>query len=776
MEGWLTAEERRLEESRARTAHWKRWGPYLAERAWGTVREDYSPTGTHGTISPTTTRGRAPIAGTRTAWRASATATSVCFALALWNGRDPILKERLFGLTGNEGNHGEDVKEYYYYLDNTPTHSYMKCLYKYPQRAFPYERLVEENRRRDAGRPGVRADRHRRLRRRIATSTSIVEYAKAAPEDMLIRDQRARIAGPRRRRSHVLPTLWFRNTWSWGRTADAARSCAACRSRRPSVHSTSPIRRALAVCATAARELLFTENETNAARLYGTRRRPRCVKDGDQRLRGRRRPRRGESGRARHEGRARTTCSTGGRRIGVIELRLTDDAQCAPARSARFRRRLRRSGSARRTSSTPVMPARSVGRCAAGDAPGARRTAVVEAVLSLRRRATGSTAIPAAAAAGRTALRAQHDWTHLYNADVISMPDKWEYPVVRGVGLGVPLRAAGARRSRVRQGAAHAVAARVVHASQRAAARVRVGVRRREPAGARVGGVARLQDRAEAARGAATVRSSSACSTSCCSISPGGSTARTPRATTCSRAASSGLDNIGVFDRIEPLPTGGHLEQSDGTSWMAMYCAQHAGDGARARATEIRAYEDVASKFWEHFLYIAQRDEQRCGGECPAVGRGGRLLLRRAAPPDGQRLPLRVRSMVGLIPLFAVETLEPELLDRLPGFKRRLEWFIDNRPDLTRNVASMRAPGRGERRLLSIVDRQQLRRVLQVMLDRERVPLAIRHPRPVAVPPATIRTCCRSTARSIAWTTSRRNPRRACSAAIRTGAGRSGFR
>ena len=715
----LNAEATRLEEDRQRIKNWKRWGPYLSERQWGTVREDYSPFGSAWDyLSHDHARSRAYRWGEDGLAGISDRHQYICFALELWNGRDPILKERLFGLTGSQGNHGEDVKEYYFYLDSTPTHSYMKYLYKYPQLEFPYSKLVEENRRRGRNQPEFELietgvfdeDRYFDI---------FVEYAKAEPEEILIQIQAVN-RGPEAAVLHLLPTVWFRNTWSWGYTEP--------RPNLRRVKSEDP--RAIIevnhhyygrrwLYCEGSPELLFTENETNNRRLYGLEN-GSYAKDGinDYIVHGVK-----EAVNAGHSGTKGTahyplTVDPG--RTVTVRLRLTDK-EIPPTvgehLGADFERVfLERQREADEFYAT-VIPqdlapdAQNVVRQAFGGLLWSKQFYhyVVEHWLK------GDPAYPPPAA-GRKYGR-NHEWTHLYNADVISMPDKWEYPWYAAWDLAfhcIPLALVDSDFAKKQlilllrewymhpngQLPAYEWAFGDVNPPVHAWAAWRVYKVEKKRRGVgdrkfleRIFHKLLLNFTWWVNRKDAEGRN----------VFQGG---------------FLGLDNIGVFDRSAPLPTGGHIEQSDGTSWMAMYC-QNMLAIALELAREDPAYEDVASKFWEHFVYIAHA-MNNLGGEGIALwdDQDG-FYYDVLHLPDGGHFFLKVRSMVGLIPLFAVETLDPDLLNRLPGFKRRLEWFIDNRPDLTQNCACMRTPGHSSRRLLSIVDPDRLRRVLRYMLDEE---------------------------------------------------------
>ena len=544
----MTAEQHRLDASHERSAHWKRWGPYLSERAWGTVREDYSADGDAWDYFPHDhARSRAYR------WNEDGLAgicdrhQLICFALALWNGRDPILKERLFGLTGNEGNHGEDVKEYYFYLDTTPTHSYMKIPLQVSAGGVPL-RAIWSTRTggADADQPEYELldtgvfddDRYFDVVRRVRQGRR-----RRHPDADHGRQPRAR----RRPRIDVLPTLWFRNTWSWGRDGEPRRACGAgagapaarssssttpsygradCCARRAAARScssprTRPTRRGCSAAAATARRTSRTASTTTSSTATPTRSTRR---------------RRGTKAAAHYRADDRPAA-----RRRVIRLRLSDDADRTRGVGADFDAVVRGAHRARPTSSTPT----SSRRRSSDDARAVMRQALAGLLWSkqfyhyvvqrlARRRSRRSRRRRPSACTGRNQrLAAPLQRRRHLDAGQVGVS------VVRGLGPGVPLRPARAGRPRLRQGAARAAAARMVHAPERAAAGLRVGVRRRQSAGARLGGVARLQDREEAARRRRPRCSSSASSRSCCSTSPGGSTARTPTGATSSRAASS---------------------------------------------------------------------------------------------------------------------------------------------------------------------------------------------------------------------------------------------
>jgi len=710
----MTQEEIRLNESTERTKHWKRWGPYLSERGWGTVREDYSPDGNAWEFFPHDhARSRVyrwnedGIAGI------SDRHQNICFSIALWNEHDPILKERIFGLTGNEGNHGEDVKEYFFYLDSTPTHSYMKYLYKYPQAAFPYAELTAENRRRDKNQPefelldtGFFEDNR--------YFDVFVEYAKADVEDILIKITVSN-RGPQAAGLRLLPTVWFRNTWSWGSKDPRPELHQARNTAGPVIELNHPSFGNRWLHCEGAPELLFTENESNAHRLWGADNVTPFVKDGinDYVVQGL-----VHAVNPQHTGTkasAHYKLNLDAGESAVVRLRLSNSElknnNAFHSFDATFKQR---KDEADQFYST-VIP-----HDLSDDAKNVMRQGFAGMLWSkqfyhyvIKQWLDGDPGnFPPAAERKNGRNR---EWGHLYNADVISMPDKWEYPWYAAWDLAfhcIPLALVDSDFAKEQlvlllrewymhpngQLPAYEWALGDVNPPVHAWAAWRVYKidKKRHGKGDREFLVRIFHKlllnftwwvNRKDAEGM--------------NIFQGG---------------FLGLDNIGVFDRSAPLPTGGYIEQSDGTSWMAMYTLNLLAISMEL-AKEDPAYEDVASKFWEHFIFIANamyhRGDDGIGLWDDQDGFFYDVLKR----PDGSHFPMKVRSMVGLIPLFAVETLDQEALDRLPDFKRRMEWFIQNRPDLTTNVASMSECGECDRKLLSIVDAKQLRSLLKYMLD-----------------------------------------------------------
>jgi hypothetical protein len=711
----MTAEQIRLVESRSRAKHWKRWGPYVSERAWGTVREDYSATGDAWEYFPHDhARSRAYR------WNEDGLAgicdrhQVLCFALAMWNERDPILKERLFGLSGDEGNHGEDVKEYYFYLDSTPTHSYMKYVYKYPQGEYPYARLLEENRRRTKLDPefelmdtGVfEGDRYFDV---------FVEYAKQDVEDICIRITVAN-RGTEGARLRLLPTLWFRNTWSWNNSErPAIVRAAATNALVASSHDDGEYHLYYEPGA----EALFTENDTNFERLYRQRNPQPYVKDAfhEYVIHGRKDAVNPEQFGTKAA--LQYTLNVPGKSEVTVKLRLLKHSAVAdsavmlgPQHDAIFMQRKREADEFYAT----VIPEK-----ADADTAAIMRQAFAGLLWTkqfyqyiVRDWLKGDPAYPPPPPERKKGRN--HAWEHLYNADVISMPDKWEYPWYAAWDL-----------------AFHCVAMALIDPDF---AKEQLILMLREwymhpngqiPAYEWALGDVNPPVHAWAAYQVYLLD---------CNMN-GGDGDRDFLARVFQKLLLNftwwvnrkdlegqnvfqggflGLDNIGVFDRNAPLPTGDLIEQSDGTSWMAMYCLDMLAIALELANSED-AYEDVASKFWEHFVYIARAMNHMGDHGLSLWDEQDGFFYDVLQHSSGERVPMRVRSIVGLIPLFAVQTMTSSLLDRMPAFKRRMEWFIQNRPDLTENIACMDDEGTCARRMFSIADKEQLERILRVMLD-----------------------------------------------------------
>ncbi|MBE9169654.1 glucosidase [Pleurocapsales cyanobacterium LEGE 06147] len=720
----ITAEEKRLEETRNHQAHWKKWGPYLSDRAWGTVREDYSPNGTawnyfsHDQARSRTYRwGEDGIAGI------SDNHQRLCLAIAFWNGRDPILKERFFGLTGNEGNHGEDVKEYYFYLDNTPTHSYMKMLYKYPQAEFPYARLVEENKRRT----------RRELEFELLDTgvfddnryfDILVEYAKASPNDILVKISISN-RDSERAMLHLLPTLWFRNTWSWGYDRDKP-SLKVKEGKIEAIEASHSILGQYFLyctpCQNIAPSFLFTENETNNQRLFGTENSSPYVKDGinnyvvNGQLDAINPERIGTKASAHY------VLDIDAKVTQTIQLRLCKKDLAKPF-GEEFELVFRQRASEADEFYQRIAPSN-----LSQDECNVQRQAFAGMLWSkqyyhyiLEDWLKGDPATlkpPQERKYGRN-----HQWVHLHTDDILSMPDKWEYPWFAAWDLAfhaIPLATIDPDFAKRQldlmtrewymhpngQIPAYEWAFGDVNPPVHAWATWRVYKIEQEIYGRR--------DRQFLERVFQKLLLNftwwvNRKDTEGKNIFEGG---------------FLGLDNIGVFDRSAPLPTGGHLEQADGTSWMGMYCLNLL-QIALELAQENPVYEDIATKFFEHFLYIADAMNHIGGDGTQLWDAEDGFFYDVLNLPNGEHIRLKVRSMVGLIPLFAITPLEPAVLDKLPNFKKRLEWFIRHRPDLKRNVACMETRGVGARRLLALCYvtpnhfnwEDKFRRILAKLLD-----------------------------------------------------------
>ncbi len=692
----MNAESKRLRQGAA----WKNWGPYLSDRAWGTVREDYSPHGSAWDYFPHDhSRSRAYRWNEDGLGGISDSEQRICFSIALWNGRDPILKERLFGLTGSEGNHGEDVKEYYFYQDSTPTHSYMRFLYKYPQNEFPYAQLIAANR--DAGKEngefelldtGVFDDDR--------YFDVVIEYAKADANDVLAKIT-VHNRGSEDARINVLPTVWFRNTWSWSPTDSIPRL-------RSDGANTIEIDGTYRLYCDGPDELLFCENNTNKRKLFGAENETAFVKDGinDYVVHG-------DTGAVNRDMTGTKAAanyllnvSAGG--SAEVHVRLTEKQQKDAFKD--FDRMC-----ADRKKEADEFYAGIIPATLSSDAKDVMRQALAGMLWSkqfyhfdIDRWLDGDPSQPAPPASRRKGRNSE--WRHLNNADIISMPDKWEYPWYAAWDLAfhaIPLALVDPDFAKEQlilmlrewymhpngQIPAYEWAFGDVNPPVHAWAALRVyQIDKKRSGTGDTKFLARIFQKLllnftwwvnrKDAEGM--------------NVFEGG---------------FLGLDNIGVFDRSQPLPTGGRLAQSDGTSWMAMYCLNMLAIALELAAADD-SYEDVATKFWEHFIYIADAMNN--------IGDEGISLW---DEEDGfyydvlhlhehGNMPLKVRSMVGLIPLFAVATIDSKTLDALPDFKQRFEWFLANRPKLTANVEQK--PGRT---LLSIAYRERLERIMKVMLN-----------------------------------------------------------
>jgi hypothetical protein len=715
-----TREGIRLQMNKQREGHWNRWGPYVAERAWGTVREDYSANGDAWSYLPHDhARSRAYR------WNEDGIAgicdrhQYLCFAIALWNTHDPILKERMFGLSAREGNHGEDVKEYYFYLDNTPTHSYMKYLYKYPQAAYPYEQLLEENRRRG------RSDPEYEL---VDTGTFdqkryfdvVVEYAKVAPEDILIRINISN-RGPQAAPIHVLPTLWFRNTWTWGR--DDRRPSL---SRFPKTWSKDD-----QVCAIIAKhwqlgeyllyclgagECAFTENETNRERLFNMPSRSPYVKDAfhSYLIEGNRNvvnPAGVGTKAAAHYFRTVEPGETVSLRLRLAPL---VDAHPYDDPFSDFDANIRQRREEADELYSVLLPSQ-----LSDDAKLIARQAFAGMLWSKQYYHYVVTdwldGDPAQPAPPSERLHGRNsDWVHFFARDIISMPDKWEFPWFASWDLGFhcvalayldPQFAKEQIVLMLREWFTHpngqtpayewdfsdvnppvlSLAAKAVFEVERALTGVadyafleRVfqksllnftwWVNRKDALGK--------------------------------NIFQGG---------------FLGMDNIGAFDR-DNLPPGYLLGQADGTSWMAAF-AKNMLSIALILAERDPVYEDLASKFWEHYIYIAYSMNNPRESTMSLWDEQDGFFYDYLYSAKSKGFPIRARTIMGFIPIFGGTTVAADTFDRYPDFQRRRRWFIEHRPDLVESIQSSIVPGPNNNLLLGFVREDQLRRMLSYMLD-----------------------------------------------------------
>jgi len=719
----MTAEHDRLDEAREQKAPWKKWGPYLSERQWGTVREDYSEGGdAWNYFSHDQARSRAYRWGEDGLAGISDDKMRLCFALALWNGKDPILKERLFGLTNSESNHGEDVKEYYFYLDSTPTHSLMKYLYKYPQASFPYADLVETSRRRG---------RHEMEYELLDTGVFdqdryfdvFVEYAKESPEDILIQIT-VYNRGPEPAEVHVLPTLWFRNQWSWGVTAERpALSQWDSTPGQSVVKAVDPKLGERYLLCEGDVTLLFTENETNTQRIFGVPNRTPYVKDSinDYVVSGQEaavNPQKKGTKVAPHY---RLTVASG--QSQVVRLRLTDvapadflrrDGQGAGPFGQHFEKALQ----TRRQEADEFYAAVTPPSLTADEANVMRQAMAgmlwskqfyhydVDKWLEER----GSDPFKAT----RKAAPRNDQWHHMYNGDVISMPDKWEYPWYAAWDL-----------------AFHVLALTLVDADfGKQQLKLMLRERYMHPNGQIPAYEWNFGDvnppvhawstiftyRLEKVRkGEGDKEWLKSCFQKLLLNFTWWVNRKDRSGRNVFEGGFLGLDNIGVFDRSAPLPTGGYLEQADGTAWMALFCQNMLEIAAELAMTD-QDYGDMALKFSEHFLWIASA-MMHLGQDTGMWDEEDGFFYDVLRLPNGQAQRLKVRSMVGLLPLCAATVFEGGLMARYPEIAERFQAFLAARPELCAAIHDPRKTGVAGRRLGSILDETKLRRVLAKMLD-----------------------------------------------------------
>ncbi len=715
-----TAEERRLTAHREKRANWKNWGPYLSDRAWGTVREDYSPDGSAWNYFPHDhARSRAYRWNEDGLMAISDRNQYLCLGLGLWNGKDPILKERLFGLTGVEGNHGEDVKEYYYYLDATPTHSYLKGLYKYPQAEFPYGDLVVKNRER-----GYKEAEYELADTGIFNEGRyfdvFVEYAKPYQSDVLMRIT-AINRGPDAAPLTLAPQIWYRNTWSWGYPTGPMGDVEGKPVMRwmPSAEGTAGVEMMHAAAdlyylyAKGAPELIFTENETNNERLFGCENASPYVKDGFHRYLVD-----GEKD-AVNPDRVGTKVAAVYHKVveagesWTVELRLTQVESNVPFKDfdAYFERRIREADEFYDSVQAPGMgkDERSVQRQALAGMVWSKQLFYYD-IEQWMKGDPGTPPPPESRRRGRN-----RDWIHLANFDIISMPDKWEYPWYATWDLAfhcVPLALIDADFAKrqleliTREWYMHPNGQ--LPAYEWAFSDVNPPVH--------AWALWRVYKIDANQQGRPDVDFLESVFHKLMLNFTWWVNRKDAEGSNIFQGGFLGLDNIGVFDRSAELPTGGRIDQSDGTSWMAAFCLQMLTISLEL-SKKTPCYQDTTTKFFEHFLRIAHA-MSNIGGEGKSLWDDEDGFFYDALHlPDDTTHSLKVRSLVGLLPLFAVETIEPEVLARMPDFDRRMHWFMEHRPHLVGNMASIDLEGQGKRRMFAILTRDRLVRVLRRMLD-----------------------------------------------------------
>lgn len=712
----VTKEEKRLKEDREKKAYWRRWGPYLSERQWGTVREDYSADSeaweyfTHDDARSRAYRwGEDGIAGI------SDNHQRLCFSVSMWNGKDPIIKERLFGLNSYEGNHGEDVKEYYYYLDNTPSHSYMKYLYKYPQELYPYEELIKVNK-------GLsRLDPEYEL-----VDTGIlknnkyfdvyVEYAKNDPEDIFIRISIIN-RGSKKAKIDLLPALWFKNDWSWSNKNIKPEIIHL--KEKNNIHivkASHPDLKEMYFYMDSPDELLFTENETNLEKLHGTKNVSNFVKDGINEYL--------------VEGQKEAVNSN------LIGTKFSPNYkfELNPRESKELRFRLCRSAKLRTPLGNKFDETLNARKSDADEfynklsppSIGEEQSDIQRSAFSgmlwskqfynyvVEEWLEGDPAFsppPAERKSGRN-----HNWTHVYADDVLSMPDTWEYPWFASWDTAfhtIPFSMIDpdfAKRQLTRltrewymhpngQIPAYEWAFGDVNPPVHAWGAWRVY---------------KIENKIYGKKDKLFLES---VFQKLLLNFTWWVNRKDIKGNNIFEGGFLGLDNIGVFNRSESIPMGGYIQQADGTSWMGMY-ALNMLTIAIELARENKTYEDIASKFFEHFLYISHAINGHGENENGLWDETDGFYYDVLSLPDGEKIPLRIRSIVGLIPLFAVMTIDQDVIDSLPGFKRRMDWFIKNKPELVTQCSIGIANDKG-RNFLSIISQYKLREILEKMLDEE---------------------------------------------------------
>jgi hypothetical protein len=704
----MTAEHDRLNQAREQKVPWKKWGPYLSERQWGTVREDYSEGGNAWDyFSHDQARSRAYRWGEDGLAGISDHQQLLCFALALWNSRDPILKERLFGLTNNESNHGEDVKEYYFYLDSTPTHSYMKYLYKYPQSEFPYADLVNTSRGR-----GRNEFEYELLDTGVFNDNRyfdvFIEFAKGSPEDILIQIS-VHNRGPEPAELHVLPTLWFRNTWSWAGIAERP-SMQRVRNVIKAVHP--ELGKRFLYCKGNA-TLLFTENETNTERILGTPNRSPYVKDGINNY-----VVHGQKGAVNPEERgtkaaAHYCLTVKPGKCQVLRVRLSDVAPGKNRPFSDFDDVLEIRHKEADQFYDTVIP-----RTLTTDQANVMRQAIAGMMwtkqfyhydVDMWLKERGSDPFKE----NRKPAPRNDLWHHMYNGDIISMPDKWEYPWYAAWDLAFHILALtlvdpdfGKEQLKLM------VSDRYLHPNGQIPAYEWNFGDVNPPVHAWAAAFTYRLEIAE--KGEGDVKWLKDCFHKLLLNFTWWVNRKDRTGRNVFEGGFLGLDNIGVFDRSAPLPTGGYLEQADGTAWMALF-AQNMLEIAVKLALHDPEYVDMCLKFLEHYLWIASSL-----GHCGDTGMWDEedgFFYDVLRWPDGRAERLKVRSMVGLLPLCAATVFEGKVFAKYPESRARMSRFVACRPAIHSAIHDSFKPGLGGRLLTSILDERKLRRVLAKLLD-----------------------------------------------------------
>jgi hypothetical protein len=715
MEARTNPETIRLDEARDAKVPWRKWGPYLTERQWGTVREDYSPNGdAWNYFTHDQARSRAYHWGEDGLAGISDDRQLLCFAVALWNGKDPIIKERLFGLNNSEGNHGEDVKEYYFYLDSTPTHSYMKYLYKYPQTAYPYANLLETNRTRSRTEfeyelldTGIfKDDRYFDV---------FVEYAKESPEDLLIKISIFN-RGPEVADLHVLPTLWFRNTWSWPPYWT-----------KPSIRREAAPRGTTAVSASHAEisncwlyidgdvPLLFSENETNNKRLFGTANETPFVKDGinDYLVHGRSEAVNPEGSGTKVASHHQLSIASG--ESATVRLRLSPvDPQSLQQPFRTFDQIFETRRAEADEFYANVIPSNldadhaNVMRQALAGMLWSKQFYLYDVDQWLEEHGTDPFLSNSDPGAPRNS-----QWHHMFNGDIISMPDKWEYPWYAAWDLAFQVTTlALVDIDFAKQQLELVLRERYLHPNGQIPAYEWNFSDVNPPVHNYAVLLVYNTDKIRNGRG--DIPWLKSCFQKLLLNFTWWVNRKDRTGRNVFEGGFLGLDNIGVFDRSAPLPTGGYLEQADGTAWMALYADQMLQTVIQLALAE-EGWADMVLKFLEHDALITS-SLIRLGGDIGMWDEEDGFfydVLRVGG--KGQRM--KIRSMVGLLPLCAATVFEPEIFEKYPELDRRFDRFLNTRPELRAASHDPTKVGVGGRRLFAVLDEARLRRVLKIMLD-----------------------------------------------------------